>query len=340
MRNQTAIAIAAIVAGLGSTSHAQSLIVVNQGNATVSIVDPTTFGVSASIDEKQVGKVHAHEAAVSPDGRTAYLPIYGDTGIGLPGIDGDELLFVDLPTRAITGALNFGHGVRPHQAVVDPNSGLLYVTTEIDKRIAVIDPKTRAIVGSVPTGADNSHMMVLSHDGRLGYTANVKPGSVSVLDMAGRKTLAVIPVADVVQRIAISADDRLVFTSDNTRPRLAVIDTATRSVRQWVDLPGLSYGAAATKDGRWLLIAIPSISAVGVIDLTTLKVARTIPVGDAPQEILIQPDGRIAYVSCARSGSVSAIDLATWTVVRQIPTASGADGLAWASRQSARVSGK
>lgn len=332
MRSQVAIVIVALVTGLGSTSRAQSLIVVNQGNATVSIVDPKTLSVTAQIDENQAGKIHAHEAAVSPDGKTAYVPVYGDTGIGVPGIDGKDLLFIDLPTRKVTGSLNFGHGVRPHKAVVDPGTGLLYVTTEIDKSIAVVDPKTRAIVGSVPTGAENSHMVVLSHDGRLGYTANVKPGSVSVLDMTARKVLAVIPIADLAQRIAISSDDKLVFTSDNTKPRLAVIDTATRSVREWVDLPGLGYGAAATKDGRWLLVSVPSISAVGVIDLKTMKVARTISVGKAPQEILIQPDGRVAYVSCAGSGYVAAIDLATWTVVRDIPTAAGADGLAWASR--------
>ena len=53
----------------------------------------------------------------------------------------------------------------------------------------------------------------LSHDGKRGYTANVGPGTVSVLDMAGRKTLAVIPVSGEVQRISISADDKLVFTS-------------------------------------------------------------------------------------------------------------------------------
>jgi YVTN family beta-propeller protein len=332
MRNHVALVMAAMVVGLGSGARAQSLIVVNQGDATVSIVDPKTLGVAARIEEKQPGKVHAHEAAVSPDGKTVYLPVYGDTGVGLPGIDGQDLLFIDLPTRAVTGVLNFGHGVRPHQVLVDPNSGLLYVTTELDNSIAVIDPKTRAIVGRVPTGAASSHMMVLSHDGRFAYTANVKPGSVSVLDLRARKTLAVIPVADAVQRIAVSSDDRLVFTSDNTKPRLAVIDTATRTVGRWVDLPGLGYGAAATGDGRWLLIAIPSINAVGVIDLATMTVARTIPVGKAPQEILIQPDGRMAYVSCAAAGSVSAIDLETWTVVRDIPTASGADGLAWASR--------
>src|ERR1700733_6376688 len=148
------------------------------------------------------------------------------------------MLVIDLPSRSIVGDIEFGHGVRPHLPVLDPVSGLLYVTTELDKSVTVVDPRTRKIVGAVPTGQEESHMLALSHDGRLGYTANVGPGTVSVLDMVGRKTLAVIPVATEVQRIAISNDDKLVFTSDQEKPQLVAIDTATNKVKTLVPLPG------------------------------------------------------------------------------------------------------
>ena len=279
MRKSFLPVLLALLAGAVPAARAQSLIVVNQGSATVSVVDPATLAVVAQVAEHQPGKVHVHEAAVSPDGRTAYLPVYGNSGVGRPGIDGRKLLFLDIPSRRVTGSLDFGHGVRPHQALVDPNTGLLYVTNELDDRIAVIDPKTRKLVGAVPTGAPQSHMMVLSHDGRLAYTANVGPGSVSVLDLKARKTLAVIPVTTGVQRIAISSDDRLVFTADDKLPRLAVIDAATRSVRQWIALPGRGYGAAATRDGRWLLIAIPERGEEAVIDLSTLRWSGPFPSG-------------------------------------------------------------
>jgi YVTN family beta-propeller protein len=312
--------------------QAQSLLVVNQGDATVSVVDAKSLSVTATIAEHESGKDHGHEIAVSPDGKTAYLPVYGDSGVGKAGTDGTRLLFVNVDSHTVEGSVEFGHGVRPHDPIVDAKTGLVCVTTELDKSIAIIDPKTRKVVGSVPTGAEQSHMLVLSHDGRFGYTANVGPGTVSVLDMKARKTLAVIPVAKSVQRIAISNDDKLVFTSDNTKPRLAVIDTATRSVRQWVELPALGYGAAATKDGRSLLIALPSVNQVGVVDLGTMKVVARIDVGEAPQAIVMQPDGRRAYVSCAESGTVSAIDVQTMRTIKSVATASGADGMAWTGR--------
>ncbi|HEY1963857.1 MAG TPA: cytochrome D1 domain-containing protein, partial [Acidobacteriaceae bacterium] len=274
--------------------------------------------------------MHGHEVAASPDGRTAYVPIYGNVGVGKPGLDGHEMLIIDLPSRKIVGRIDFGHGVRPHEPVYDPARNLLYVTTELDHAVAVIDPKTLKIVGSVPTGQPESHMLILSHDGRRGYTANVGLGTVSVLDLVGKKTVAVIPISKETQRIAISNDDRWVFTSDQTKPRLAVIDTATNKVKSWVPLPGTGYGAAPTPDGRFLLVAVPPTNQVAVVDLASMQVVRNIDVPASPQEVLVRPDGKVAYVSCNTSGKVAAIDLTQWKVQNLIIAGKFADGLAWA----------
>jgi len=313
---------------LALPAQAQTLLVVNQGDATINLIDPASTRILATIPEN-TPTVHVHEAATSLDGRTAYLPVYGSTGVGKPGIDGHEMLILDIPSHTITSRVDFGHPVRPHLPILDPASGLLYVTTELDKSVTIIDPKTLKIVGSVPTGQEQSHMLVLSHDGHFGYTANVGPGTVSVLDMRARKTLAIIPISGETQRIAISNDDKLVFTADQTKPQLAVIDTASNKVRTRIPLPGLGYGAAPTPDGRFLLIAIPAKNSVAVIDLKTLTVARTIPVGAKPQEVLIRPGANLAYVSCTDSANVAAINTATWTTTL-IPAGPKADGLAWA----------
>jgi YVTN family beta-propeller protein len=311
------------------SAGAQRLLVANQGDHTISVIDPATAKVVATVAEPVPGE-WVHEVAVSPDGRTAYAPVYGNSGVGKPGIDGRALLVIDVASGRVEHTLDFGHGVRPHLPVLDAAHGRLYVTTELDEAVTVIDTKTLRIVGKVPTGQAQSHMLAISHDGRFGYTANVGPGTVSVLDLMARKKLAVIPVAGTVQRIAITADDRYVFTSDQQQPRLAVIDTATRKVKQWVALPGTGYGAAATPDGRWLLVAVPRKNAVAVVDLQSMTVARTVPVGDAPQAVLVRPDGRVAYVSCAGSNAIAAIDVTRWKVERMIPAGAFDDGMAWA----------
>jgi DNA-binding beta-propeller fold protein YncE len=311
-----------------STAGAQTLLVVNQGDSTTSLIDAVTGKLLAAVPDNTPG-VHGHEVAATADGRYAFVPIYGSTGVGKPGIDGHEMLVIDIAARKVVGHVEFGHGVRPHMPLLDPASGMLYVTTEIDSSVAVIDPKTWKIVGAIPTGQKESHMLAVSHNGSRGYTANVGPGTVSVLDMKARKTLSVIPVADSVQRISISADDKLVFTSDVAKPQLAVIDTAAQKVKTWVPLPSQGYGTAATPDGRWLLVCIPAKNQVAVVDLKTMKVARTVDVAKNPQEIVIRPDGKVAYVSCEDSNQVAAIDLGQWKVEKLIAAGSRADGLAW-----------
>ncbi len=89
----------------------------------------------------------------SADGRTAFLPIYGSTGVGKPGIDGHEMLVIDVPSRKVVGDVQFGHAVRPHEPVLDAKRNLLYVTTELDKAVTVIDPKTQKIVGKRADGS-------------------------------------------------------------------------------------------------------------------------------------------------------------------------------------------
>jgi len=190
------IAIGAVLCVVCASASAQELLVANQGNATLSVIDVAS-GKQAVVEEKTPG-VHGHEVVASADGKTAFLPIYGSTGVGKPGIDGHEMLVIDVPTHSIVGHVDFGHGVRPHEPVLDAKRNLLYVTTELDNAVTVIDAKTHKIVGKVPTGAPQSHMFVLSSDGTKGYTANVGPGSVSVLDLVGRKTITVIPVASEV----------------------------------------------------------------------------------------------------------------------------------------------
>jgi YVTN family beta-propeller protein len=304
------------------------LVATNQGDRDLSIIDPAAAKQLATVPE---GGITGHEVATSPDGRTAYVPIYGDAGVGKPGTDGREMVVIDIPSQKVTGKVDFGHGVRPHCPVYDRVHNLVYVTTELDQTVTIVDPHTLKVVGSIPTGQKESHMLVITRDGRRGYTSNVGAGSVSVLDMAGHKTIAVIPISAQSQRIAISNDDKMVFTSDQTKPQLAVIDTATNKVKTWVPLPALGYGTSPTPDGRFLLVALPSVNKLAVVDLGTLKVVRTVDVPEDPVKVLARPDGKVAYVSCSKAKQIAVIDLSQWKVDALIDAGKGVDGLAWAA---------
>ena len=55
------------------------LLVANKGDHTLSIVDPAAGRQLAAVRE---GGETGHEVAASPDGRRAYVPVYGSAGVG------------------------------------------------------------------------------------------------------------------------------------------------------------------------------------------------------------------------------------------------------------------
>jgi DNA-binding beta-propeller fold protein YncE len=327
MNKSCGVALLLVTLAPGAFSQAR-LLVAQKGESSLGIIDPAAGKLIASVPE---GGVTGHEVIASPDGRFAYVPIYGNSGVGKPGTDGTKLVVIDIASQKVTGTVDFGHGIRPHMPLFGPQDRLLYVTTERDQTVTQIDPKTLKIVGTIPTGQPESHMLALSHDGRRGYTANVGPGTVSVLDIAARKTLTVVPISKTTQRIAITPDDKWVFTADQTKPQLAAIDTATNKVAHWISLDGIAYGTAPTLDNRYLVAAIPLKNEVAIVDLKTMQVARNVATPPDPQEVLMRPDGKVAYVSCVGSHQVAEVDLATWKVTRTIQDGNNSDGIAWAA---------
>ncbi len=300
------------------------LVVANQREHTALLIDPETRQELAKV----IVGVNGHEVAVSPDSRFAYVPIYGNSGVGKPGTDGTTIDIVDLHDRKLTATIDLGKPLRPHRAEFGPD-GLLYVTAELDHAVDVIDPATRKVIAQIPTGAIESHMIVISPDGTRAYTANVAAGSVSVLDLKQRTLVTVIPIAKTVQRISISADGKRVFTHDQDTPRIAVIDTKTNKVASWIPVPATVYSSSPTGDGRKLLASSPS-GKIFVIDLAAAKVEESFDIPPALGELLLTPDGKFAFVSCPQAGTIELLDIPGHKLLPSIKLTPGVDGLAWA----------
>jgi YVTN family beta-propeller protein len=320
------LAIAASAGGRRSAPMPHGiLLVANQYEHTTLLVDPQSGEQLAKIT---VG-VNGHEVAASRDGRFAYVPIYGNSGVGKPGTDGTTIDVIDLHDHKLAATIDLGKPLRPHRAEIGPD-GLLYVTAELAKALDVIDPASRKVIAEIPTGAIESHMVVISPDGTRAYTANVAAGSVSVLDLKKRALITVIPVAKTVQRISISHDGKHVFTHDQDTPRIAVIDTATNQVASWISIPSTVYSSSPTLDDKKLLAASPA-GKIFVIDLATSKLEQSFDIAAATGELLLSPDGKFAFVSCPQAGTIEILDVEGRKLLEPIKLTKGVDGLAWAA---------
>jgi YVTN family beta-propeller protein len=299
-----------------------TLVVANQGDHTLLLLDLATQKQIASVE---VG-VNGHEVVISADEKFAYVPIYGNSGVGKPGTDGRTIDVVDLRAHSLAGTIDLGKPVRPHCARFAPDD-ILYVSAELSNALYAIDPETRKVVAEIPTGAEQSHMFVISPRGDRAYTANVSSGTVSVLDLKKRTLLTIIPVAKTVQRISISPDGRYVFTHDQNTPRIAVIDTATNKIARWIDVPSTIYSSDVTPDNQHLITASPS-GKVFIIDIAQSKILTTIDVPPSTGELIVSPDGAQAYLSCPQAAHIQVLDLHAGKLLEDFPLTKGVDGLA------------
>jgi YVTN family beta-propeller protein len=303
---------------------AQNLLVANQGDHTLLIIDTASRRTLAKVGVD----INGHEVIASPDGKLAYVPIYGNSGVGKPGTDGATVEVIDIASGRAVRIIDLGKAVRPHCAKFGPD-GLLYVSAELAKALDVIDPHTEKVIAEIPTGQIDSHMFVITPDGSRAYTANVFAGNVSVLDLHNRSLLTTIPVAGEVQRISISPDGRTVYTHDQQKPRIALIDTAKNTVSRWWDIPAVVYSSAPTQDGRWLIANAPS-GKLFVLDVGSGQLAHSYDIPGALGEIIIAPDNAHAYVTCPQAGVMEILNLKTWQLDKPIQLTPGVDGLAFA----------
>jgi YVTN family beta-propeller protein len=299
------------------------LFIANQADHTALVLNLDSRQVLSRIGVD----VNGHEVAIAPDRRFGYVPIYGDSGVGKPGTDGATIHVIDLRAGRTVRLIDLGKAVRPHCAKFGPD-GMLYVTAELSRAIYIVDPRSGKVVGEAPTGAAESHMLVISPDGGRAYTANVGSGSVSVVDLPHRSLVNVIAVAKRVQRISMSPDGRWVFTHDQDAPRIAVIDTSSNKLSRWIELPASVYSSTPTPDGKSLVANAPS-GRLFVVDLLSGKVTGNYSIPEAIGEIALDATGAFAYVSCPQKGTIEVLNLREARLEPPIALSAGVDGLAW-----------
>jgi DNA-binding beta-propeller fold protein YncE len=303
------------------------LLVVCKDDRALEVIDLTTADRVGSVI---ASGVTPHEVVASPDGQIAYLPVYSDAPVGAPGSDGRRVDVVDLVTFERVGEIRLAFASRPHQAGLLPDDRLL-VSTELDDSLTVIDPRSRRVVARLPTGQAESHTFAISTDGSRVVTANVSPGSVSIIEVPSHTLVGVVDIAEQVNRICLEPSGRFAYTADQGSPRIAVIDTERVELAGWIDLPSIGFGTAVTSDGSHLVVALRSASEIAVLDRRSGKLVHRIATPDHPQAIVLHPDGVRAYSACDADDCVVEVDLRAGRLLRRIATGRRPDGIAWSA---------
>jgi YVTN family beta-propeller protein len=296
-----------------------NLLVANQEDASASLIDLRTDSMRLI----PVG-IGPHEAAISPSGRVGVVTIYGQRPAGT------ELSLIDFATGTVTRTISLGQYTRPHGVVfVAGNEDRVVVTSESTGNIVLVDIAAGTVEGAIPTEAQGSHMAAITADGKRVFTSNVTSGSVSEMDLPGKKFVRAIPVAPKVEGIAVTPDGKFVFAGSNTDGTVSIIDTGTGTIVSTLRGFKLPYRLAVSADGRTAMVCDPEGGAIAAIDVATRAIAWKLEGLASPRGVSIAPDGKTAFVTLADDPSVGLVDMTTHKLVRTIPVGASPDGVGY-----------
>ncbi len=298
------------------------LLVLNKADSTLAFVDPASLQVLTKIPTGNA----PHEVAVSTDGRIALVANYG-TGPE----PGSTLSIVDIAGRKELKRLALPV-LRPHGTYAIGNH--IYCTAEGSRLVVRYDVPTGAIDWISGTGANGTHMVVVTPDEKKIYTANIGSDSVSVIDLTSApRTIALtqIAVGKGPEGIDLPPNGRELWVAHRGDGALSVIDTATDKVLQTINTgTKMANRLKFTRDGRRVLISDVPSNQVLVYDAFTKQLVKKIDTEAGPEGILMAPDGKRAFVACANAGKVVVLDLDTLTITGSVATGTQPDGMAWA----------
>jgi YVTN family beta-propeller protein len=323
---------------LAAIARASTLIVANKAEATVSLVGLPEGKVVATLP---VG-TGPHEVAVSPSGRLALIANYGGPG---PAGAGSSLTLIDVPAAKVLKTIDLGEYRRPHGLVfLDERRAL--VTAEVNKALLEVDVETGKVASAVLTGQAVSHMVAVTPDGSRAFVTNIGSGSVTAVDLKGKKHLKDIPTGAGAEGIAVTPDGRQVWVTNRAADTVTVIDAASLEILGSLPSAKFPIRAEATPDGRRILVSNAQSGDLSIFTTADRKLERRVSLeltakeaegrlmddfgaSSVPIGIEIAPDGKRAYVAHANADQISIVDLESWKRVGALTAGKEPDGMGY-----------
>lgn len=206
---------------------------------------------------------------------------------------GDDITVVDVATNRIIKTIKVG--LHPHGIAAPKAQDILYVTTEGDRGLTVVDPIKDEVLAKYNIFGERPNEIEVTSDGRYVYVPALGDGVYEVFDTQQKKIIARISTDGFPHNVVVSPDDRHMYLSPYDRGRLSAEEAAARG------LP--------TKLNK----------KVYVVDTSTHSVVATIPTGNTPRPIALSSDGTRLYVNTDAFLGFLVLDIPHRKVLHHVP---------------------
>ncbi len=270
-----------------------------------------------------------HEVSVSDDKRFAIV-----TNTGSYKEPNNSLSLIDI-ARQEERKIDLGPLWNPHGVIF--HKGLFYFTAEGSRSIAAYDPVSDKLVWINGTGQDQTHMLVITNDGKHIVATNRGSNTISIFELrdenplkAGAWKETILPVGANPEGLDISPDEKQVWIGLRRTGEVVIVDIAEKKVNETfqTELKGIAR-VKFSLDGKYFIAADPGEGRALIIDPATHKPLQNIATGNGAESIFVHPDGKHILVSITNENNVVEIDLGTMKVARKISGFTGPDAMVW-----------
>jgi YVTN family beta-propeller protein len=284
----------------------------NEGSATVTVIDPTTFGVLATFP---VGQLPQH-----------ITPAHDMSALYVNNMDSNLLSVIDPASSTVTG----GIGVpRPYNLYFTPDGTKALVMAEPLNRIDFYDPATWALLGSIAIPSRGIDHADFSAGGRYLIASCEYGGHLVKVDVVTMQLVADLDVGGLPIDVKLAPDGMVFYVANQGRAGVSIIDPIDMTEVGFLPTGQGAHGMAISRDTRSLYVSNRLDGTISVIDFAARKVVKTWSIGGSPDMLQVSPDGKQLWISNRSGATVSVVDTATGGVIAQIGVGNGPHGLTY-----------
>jgi DNA-binding beta-propeller fold protein YncE len=203
---------------------------------------------------------------------------------------------------------SFGVIAKAHAVVPVPGQPLLLVTSGHDDSVRLLDTTDGHEVAKIAVGTDPDAALYDPASGEA-VVMNAKAGTVSVIDIAGRKVARTIILKPGLEFGVVGNDDTL-FVNNEALNEIETADLRSGKAGPVIPMPGCDGPTGLGFDARTdRLIGACANGKAAVIDAGALHLSALLDIGKGPDAVIMDTARRFAFIPCGKGGLLEIVSL-------------------------------
>ncbi|QOT74939.1 cytochrome D1 domain-containing protein [Cupriavidus basilensis] len=312
-------AIGALALGMvAAPAWAEVVVVLNSGDATVTLIDKDTQKV---LETFPIGK-EPHHLIATPD----------DKSLIVANAVGNDLVFLDPVTGKVQQRV--ANIDDPYQIGFSPDQKWFLTTGNRLDRVDVYrwDGKALKIAKQLPLAKTPSHI-AFTADSRVAFVTLQDSNEVVAIDLPTQTVMWRMNAGSAPAGVWVTPDQKYLLVGMTGADYVAVIDWHTRTVVKQIQTGKGAHNFRAVGDKRHLFLSNRVSGTISIIDQQTLtKVGDITGLPAGPDDMELTADGKTLWVSFRWARSVGLVDVASRKLVKTIRVGRSPHGIYFRTR--------